>query len=959
MREENIQLAIKSVTALILQKYPDLTGGEKLKNIAMGKIKNMEDVLEDSVTEKEKEFIIREAFANCSRKMEDGIGLFNPSTFNPWYNDRKGKIKNLYWDDYKLHLKVNENWNDKLTGPISKLDVITNSIIESCADPLKRDSYRKGMVVGNVQSGKTANYLGLICKAADAGYKVIIVVAGMLEELRKQTQTRLEESFVGFNDLKGERVGVGTIKKRDLKFKPICVTDRDTDFTKAKTNSDLINITQSAPYVIVVKKNKNTLVHLNTWLNKIRKNGNFEDEKIPLPLLLIDDEADNASINVKGRRKKAKKSDDKKIDPLEDLYPEENPENFNVTAINQKLRLILTKFTTATYVGYTATPFANIFISPKTWDDVLQQDLFPSDFIFYLGVADNYFGPTQAFLQRQKYPKFLKEIDIEETLDGSGITIPHKKDFRLDDVPESLKDAIKSFIVTTSIRWSEGYKNKHASMLVNASCYSDVQISIAEVINSYKNLIADSLSASSGLEDEYAEKNSKFYREIKEVWQSDFAKDKPEINWIDLKSLVNMVANKIHVVVVNRVKGVSEKLNYDDYPNGRIVIAVGGYSLSRGLTLYGLNTSYYLRTSRMYDTLLQMGRWFGYRDHYENICRLYMTETAIEDFSHIAEVINHLNNQIKVLQTQRKTPKEFALSVRTHPEVKRLMVTSRLKLGSAEKVKITLTYEGKLVSNYLIPKDKISIKNNAEKGFDFIRKLSTQFSEQILGVDVNKDLASKYAFRNIPFEEIYNITNNHIISSDNVQIDQASFLTYLKERSHELKNWDVIIDSASYRQMGGIDVSGLNIRPVSRLTRIDERYINNSKSITTVVGKKNQIISNDIANITASADEILEAKNLIKSYDGKLGLAKAISLITSRPILFITIYRLTIDKFNPSDIYFEKYKELEDFAKDTDIYFSLSYRLPQTGIEETPIEVYRNADIDKVLEDDDQDDGDD
>ena len=213
MREENIQLAIKSITALILQKYPDLTGGEKLKNIAMGKIKNMEDFLEDSVTEKEKEFIIREAFANCSRKMEDGIGLFNPSTFNPWYSDRKGKIKNLYWDDYKLHLKVNENWNDKLTGPISKLDAITNSIIESCADPLKGDSYRKGMVVGNVQSGKTANYLGLICKAADAGYKVIIVVAGMLEELRKQTQTRLEESFVGFNDLKGERVGVGTIKK--------------------------------------------------------------------------------------------------------------------------------------------------------------------------------------------------------------------------------------------------------------------------------------------------------------------------------------------------------------------------------------------------------------------------------------------------------------------------------------------------------------------------------------------------------------------------------------------------------------------------------------------------------------------------------------------------------------------------------------------------------------------------
>merc|ERR1711991_1299045 len=137
-----------------------------------------------------------------------------------------------------------------------------------------------------------------------------------------------------------------------------------------------------------------------------------------------------------------------------------------------------------------------------------------------------------------------------------------------------------------------------------------------------------------------------------------------------------MVANKIDVIVVNRIKGVSERLNYDEYPNGRLVIAVGGYSLSRGLTLKGLISSYYLRTSRMYDTILQMGRWFGYRDDYENICRLYMTENAVEDFKHIAEVINHLNSQIKILETQRKTPREFALYVRSHPDAKRLMITS-------------------------------------------------------------------------------------------------------------------------------------------------------------------------------------------------------------------------------------------------------------------------------------------
>ena len=955
MKQDNIALAITMIQGLILQDYEDLTGGEKLTEVVMNKIKNLEDLFQDYATEEQKDFVIRKVFSNLSRTMEDGVVLVDSSTFEPWYKDRKGEIKSIYWDDYRRHLKINEDWPDTLKGPINALDRNTESILEYCADPQKSLTTRKGMVVGNVQSGKTANYLGLICKAADAGYKVIIVIAGMLEDLRRQTQERLEESFVGVNDIKGEKVGIGNFSERDEKYKPICVTDRENDFTKSKTNSDLINITQSAPYVIVVKKNTNTLKHLNTWLNKIRKN--YDDDRIPLPLLLIDDEADNASIDIKSRRKKnTTKNQNKKDDPVQNLYPEENPENFNVTAINRNLRLILKKFTTCTYIGYTATPFANIFISPKTFDDVLKQDLFPRDFISYLDPADNYFGPTQSFLTR-RYKNFIKKIDIEETLDGTGITIPHKKDFELDEVPESLQNAIKSFIIATTIRWSEGYKNKHSSMLVNASCYSDVQVSIANVINSYKNLVADSLKASAGLDDKKAEKNYRYYREMKNFWESNFSEDKPNISWKDLKPLIHMVANKIDVIVVNRIKGVSERLNYDEYPNGRVVIAVGGYSLSRGLTLKGLISSYYLRTSRMYDTILQMGRWFGYRDDYENICRLYMTENAVEDFKHIAEVINHLNSQIKILETQRKTPREFALYVRSHPDAKRLMITSRPKMGAAEKVRITLTYSGKLISNYLIPKDKLSIKRNTDEGLKFVKKLATNYSENILSSEINENLNSSYAFRKIPFYEIFDITEKHIISSDNVQIDQESFFNYLKERKSELSNWDVIIDSNSYKKPGGMDVGGLNIRPVNRLTRIDEKFLNNTKSITTAVGQNNLIRSNDVENITASKEELDRAKDLIKKCDGKLGLSKAISMVTSRPLLFITIYKLVLDDLKENSPFYKQYKEFLGYSKDIDICCSLSYRLPESGIEEFPKEVYRNADIDRISED--YDDGDD
>ena len=184
MKQDNIALAITMIQGLILQDYEDLTGGEKLTEVVMNKIKNLEDLFQDYATEEQKDFVIRKVFSNLSRTMEDGVVLVDSSTFEPWYKDRKGEIKSIYWDDYRRHLKINEDWPDTLKGPINALDRNTESILEYCADPQKSLTTRKGMVVGNVQSGKTANYLGLICKAADAGYKVIIVIAGMLEDLR-------------------------------------------------------------------------------------------------------------------------------------------------------------------------------------------------------------------------------------------------------------------------------------------------------------------------------------------------------------------------------------------------------------------------------------------------------------------------------------------------------------------------------------------------------------------------------------------------------------------------------------------------------------------------------------------------------------------------------------------------------------------------------------------------------
>ena len=200
-------------------------------------------------------------------------------------------------------------------------------------------------------------------------------------------------------------------------------------------------------------------------------------------------------------------------------------------------------------------------------------------------------------------------------------------------------------------------------------------------------------------------------------------------------------------------------------------------------------------------------------------------------------------------------------------------------------------------------------------------------------------------------------TEKHIVSSDNVQIDLPSFLTYLKERENELRNWDVIIDTNSYKKQLGFEIGGLNINPANRLTRVDERFISNTKSITTTVGQNSTILSNDIANVTASKEEIDKAKKKIDEFKGKLGLAKAISLVTARPILYITIYRIKLEEIREGQPFYDQYKEFHEFSKNLDVYASLSYRLPETELIEEPKEVWKNADIDTIGED--YDDGDD
>ena len=947
---------ITMVKAVMEDNFDQLSGPELTREIKNQVELFVERIPNQTFSEIDKDFIVKKVRINLRKTMEDGSVLVDNSSFELWYDDRKAEIEDTYWNDYKEYL-YREGWSEGANGTINSLDRSTTNILRNCADPLsKTKTKRRGMVVGNVQSGKTANYLGLIAKAADAGYKVIIIIAGMLEELRKQTQIRLEEGLVGRDVIAGENVGIGTFTKRSQEKLPICMTNRDSDLRKSKiqNSSNLLNTTATAPYVIVVKKNSATLKNLNLKLDEIRINE--DNEIVDRPMLLIDDEADNATIDLRSKSKsKKKRKPSKDIDKL--LYPEEDPSNYDSTIINARIRTILQKFKISTYIGYTATPFANIFISPKNKNEILGEDLFPKDFLYYLEPANTYFGPTEAFIE-ERNKDFYNEINVDEITSGKGILIPHKKDYVLEELPESLKECINGFIISTCVRWINGYENEHSSMLVNASSYTDTQKSISDVVWDYKEKIMHGLKASSGLEDYLAEKNI-FYKDIKDLFEKNFEHNL-DCDWSEVKKIIHKVATKIEVVHVNRLK-TSDKLNYEKYSKGRIVIAVGGFSLSRGLTLKGLVASYYLRTSKMYDTILQMGRWFGYREDYEDLCRIYMTKKAKQDFRFIAGVIKDLNTQIIVMQSQRKTPMDFALFVRKHEDAKRLMATANLKRGASQTRIIKEKFGARFIQNFYFERDLEKINQNKFFVQDLLENIRRNFINNRIKEDVNPKLKNLYAFKEIPVIYILDLIEKFHFKFMKETDEKRFLLEYINQRKQfELSKWEVIIDSKSVSSKDEcLNIGGFEIMPTKRAATYEEN-IEQKELIQTVTAKKSSIVSPKTYALTMSQKELDDIKTFADA--NKIKFFKALLNKNQVPKLIITVMNLEFS-FRES-INQNKDPEEEKFLKNLPEIFTLSYIFPPSSIPEKPREVLVNTDIDNPFLNSDyfedyEDDGDD
>lgn len=747
-----------------------------------------------------------------------GVGaIVDTPEFRPWLHEARAHIDPHYWSRYKKLLQSTRLAADVITST----DTITDSILDRMGNPGEPGPWdRKGMVVGHVQSGKTQNYTGLICKAADAGYRLIVVIAGIHNNLRNQTQMRIDEGFVGRDTGRLEKketkdrpraIGVGRFDDRKA---PVSLTTTLKDFnrTTATTNTSQI-ASYAVPVVLVIKKNSATLANLVDWLKE--HSTAHGTDMVDQPMLLIDDEADNASIDIKYGKGETSR-------------------------INGQIRELLALFRRSCYVGYTATPFANIFIDPDTDDEVKGQDLFPRHFIFGLDAPTNYFGARKVFIdgipdEDEERPAYIRYISDN----GDVLPVKHKIDHALITLPESMLDALRAFLVARVIRNVRGQANHHASMLVNASRFTGIQGLIRNRLHQRLKEIEDAVRVDGGWPDA-AERNPEI-EAIRRCWEEEYAD--AGATWDEVREGLLPVTASAQVVAVNAASPAG--LDYEGGGAGQTVIAVGGFSLSRGLTLEGLTISYFLRSSVMYDTLMQMGRWFGYRPDYEDLCRIWMPQEAASWYAHIGEATEELQLELKRMQQSNATPEQFGLAVRSHPSA--LMVTARNKMGAGQKhVMVGL-------SNSFIETVKLSM---APRMLQLNRTARDQLLQDLAsgghGPDIAEAVSGGWLLRGVSWKHVDGFLRSFENDRESVLTDPRPVRSYIAERAHdELGAWDVLIASLRPGTGTAQEIAGWSVIPPQR--SLGEQELR--RGVLAISGKKARLSSRGVERTGLSPED--------------------------------------------------------------------------------------------------------
>jgi len=704
-----------------------------------------------------------------------------------WYTRALLK-KGGFWERFYLYSRSPEKNLPKEV--IRQVDEDSDKIVERLGDPNQQEPFNcRGMVFGDVQAGKTLSYSAVMNKACDAGYKVVIVLAGVTESLRSQTQERLDYDFVGEVSIVGNQinthanfVGVG---KNNPDLRLFCRTDTHSDFKNGRGFS-IDSVKQ--PILIVAKKNISPLKEIIMWLHSQRKH---DTEKVPNPILIIDDEADNASVNT-GKAGAPPKT------------------------INNLIRQIIDCCERVTYVGYTATPFANIFISSDdTYDSSDREELFPKDFIVSINAPSNYCGGKFYFIDTTSEYALCDIDDAEEYIPKSG---------PLAGVPPSLKKAVRQFFVAAAIKDSRRANglipnrgdSRFDSCLVNVAVKTASQNDLRPRIKDYVDEIYEGIHSTQSID-----RLNTIFIELKNVFEEDF---EPyflldmAISWKALYEYLKNIEKPVTMAI--NTKSEDQLIWKDTSP--RKVIAIGGFTLSRGITLSGLTISYIYRNSKAFDTIMQMGRMFGYRDGYRDLVRLWVDPDFADAFDSATRATDDLRNDIIQMTKLGMTPRQFGMKVSSYPG---LLPTAKNKMQNSEIIEMKVCFAGTKPESHCFFIDKTIEADNKKAVVDFTKKVIAQYSSKdrfVIDDNMKATGIPQVVFEGVESKIIMDLLNKFNFHPNNKgRISEAFFLQYIEElRFSELKNWDVIYYSLPKNTEGkSVEISEILGRDINSQNR--------------------------------------------------------------------------------------------------------------------------------------------
>lgn len=768
-------------------------------NKYLSQLKNTADsILSEplNVNSEEVQEVVAEFTVSASEAM-----AFEAEGYHPWVDSHKKDINFKFYKRFEDYLLKVKNW------PISNilsLDKTTTTILDHIGNPMGKDPFiKKGMVMGDIQSGKTANYTALINKSLDVGYKIIIVLAGMTRDLRNQTQNRLDFEVTGLKKSKSlnhgsSNVGVGLINS-NLHIIPITYIDSRGQYGELKNFFNQHPFYHNMdPVLAIVKKNASVLDNLHNFLMTENDDAYiYSDDRtkkiLHLPVLMIDDEADQASVDTKNA----------------------NSEK-DASRINRSIRKIIDSCNHISYVGYTATPFANIFISPD-----IDSDLYPKDFIIAIPTPKDYCGIKEFFGVDD--PREIDEGKNENIEFGSRDLVvnidkdkntwagkdANSKSSPITALPDTLIEAIYSFIISCAIKKQRGLQGFN-SMLINISMLKNKANTLRPLVESFIDELVGKIKFEF---DNEIELFKKLYEDDFEQISKDRLGTAFKDKWENISKEIEptIISIRDHIKVLNGDS--ADSLDYSEEKAGDFII-LGGNKLSRGLTLEGLTTAYYFRNSKAYDSLLQMGRWFGYKTGWLDVCRVFTTTEYLNNFLNVGNAIERFKKDLSYMAEEHLNPRQVGQRIMYSPN---LIPTSRNKMRNAQFAKISFSGSLQQVLNF----DPRYIQSNFDLLKDFIDKLGQG--------EVRKD--GRIVFKNIKPEMVIDYLRNYRevdFDLDTSQISIKNWINYISKLNAEgeLINWTIALSSNdSPRSAKPVNINSYKIyKPERTLRNFEDDY---------------------------------------------------------------------------------------------------------------------------------------